>query len=151
MKESIDTPVVDPEAIDRILAVLDRVERGEFLHKACKEVGTRPRTFARWLHQNPANRARYEAIIKGQVIEVENALYQRALLGDVFAIKFFLNHRDPARYPNESKIVHAGDPKAPIKMIDLAAIARDPKAFEALLTIESAIGQTSDAEDLSDL
>jgi transposase-like protein len=92
----------------KISAVLMSVSLGVTITEACEKAGIGRKTFYRWKDADPKNEARYKEAVAESISGVESALREKAIKGDVQAIKFFLTNRSPSNW--KEKVNPEDDP-----------------------------------------
>jgi len=88
-----------------IRAILESLKRGAGIKTACDAAGIDPSTFWKWRKKNKKLNEEVEAIINSRVQMVEDALWRKALEGDVTAMIFILTNRAPERWQDRRALV----------------------------------------------
>ena len=88
-----------------IQTVLESLKRGSGIQNACKNANIDPATFWRWRRKNKSLDRKVWDIIDSRTQMVEDALWRKALEGDVTAQIFILTNRAHDRWQDRRALV----------------------------------------------
>jgi len=102
--------------------ILEALNGGQARYRACESVGISLATFYRWLKQDKKFAREVAEAEEIAVMVVEDALYAKAVRGDVRAMIFFLTNRRPNRWKVAGNEMVSGEEK---KIVFEVVDARD--------------------------
>jgi hypothetical protein len=91
--------------------ILEGLNGGLSRYKACENAGISLATFYRWLKQDKKFAKEVAEAEEVAVMMVEDALYVKAVKGDVRAMIFFLTNRRPNRWKVAGNELASGEEK----------------------------------------
>jgi hypothetical protein len=91
--------------------ILEALGSGLPRYKACETVGISLATFYRWLNQDKKFAREVAEAEEVAVMLVEDALYAKAIKGDVRAMIFFLTNRRPNKWKVAGNELAGGEEK----------------------------------------
>jgi len=94
---------------------------GKARANACAEAGVSRATFYRWLKKDKRFAREVAEAEELAVMLVEDALYLKAIKGDVRAMIFFLTNKRPERWKAEGATIHEEDRKIIFEIVDANA------------------------------
>lgn len=110
--------MLNPETVKgRQEKFLELTKEGHTISSACRQIGLTRNAYYTWRHNSDEFRAKSDAARLSQVSVVEDALYKRALDGNVGAIVFYLCNRAPGLWQHVSTIEHRIVPDAFIRPV----------------------------------
>lgn len=89
---------------EQCLRIQSWATRGDNVEDISKKIGIASRTFYEWLKRSPAINKAYHSGGEIAVALVENALFKKALSGDLGAICFYLNNRAGKYWSNRPEL-----------------------------------------------
>ncbi len=90
-------------------AVLESLRQGAYVVKAAEAAGITAHTVHSWRRKDAAFAAKMDEALKGRITTVVDALYSKAVGGNVTAMIFYLCNRACSDWRHVQHIQHAGD------------------------------------------
>lgn len=85
-------------------ALIESIAQGATVSAACRAANIDRSTFYAWIKSDEDFRIRYKETAEGAIQAVEDALWDKALSGNVIACIFYLCNRAPERWKNVNKV-----------------------------------------------
>lgn len=99
-------PEAKDEQCEKVVEILSNKDIS--FSQVLESVGIYRKDFFHWLHKNPDNSKRFYDAVDSKINNVEDALYQTALAGNVSAQIFWLKNRVPSRWKERTEINNTG-------------------------------------------
>lgn len=95
----------------RLMGILESLRRGAGICDACKAAKLHVSSFYRWMKSDPKVEQEYEAILESRVVQVEDAFFQRLILGRATEAGyiFYLTNRKAGKWKNRYIQRHEGE------------------------------------------
>ena len=124
-KENVTNVTEKRQKEEKIKTILESLEKGVSIVKACKTAGTTTVTFWRWRKKSKKLDDKVLAIFDSRTQTVEDALFMNTLKGNVVAQIFWLKNRGKGRWKdkfehdiNEHKVILLGKKEKPEDEVD---------------------------------
>ena len=87
----------------KVVKILKEIENGIAISKACEKHDLSRNAFYKWVHLEPENATTLYDIIDSRTVDVEDALYEKAIKGDTTAQIFWLKNRSSKRWKDRQQ------------------------------------------------